>query len=63
MGQQKSSFYLISLECFTKVEITYSFWKEPMETNREITIHFQRSKESGHLKNFRVVAGLEKDTV
>lgn len=44
MGQQKSSFYLISSECFTKVEITYSFRKERMETNREITIPFNLAR-------------------
>lgn len=63
-AQQKNSFYPINPVRFTEVKITDSFWKERMETNREVTIPiaFQRSEESGRIKNFRVAAGLEKGT-
>jgi len=63
-AQQKKSFYPINPVRFTEVKITDSFWKERMETNREVTIPiaFQRSEESGRIKNFRVAAGLEKGT-
>ncbi|MFS4418012.1 beta-L-arabinofuranosidase domain-containing protein [Maribacter sp. 2307ULW6-5] len=64
VAQQKESFYPITPVRFTEVEVTDSFWKERMKVNREVTIPiaFQRSEESGRIKNFRVAAGLEEGT-
>lgn len=61
-AQLKESSYPISPVPFTEVEVSDSFWKERMEINRKVTIPiaFQRSEESGRIKNFRVAAGLEQ---
>ncbi|MDL5512286.1 glycoside hydrolase family 127 protein [Arenibacter sp. M-2] len=62
--QQPISYYPIKPVRFTKVKVTDSFWKEKIGTNREVTIPiaFQRSEESGRIKNFTVAAGLESGT-
>lgn len=64
IAQRRESFYPISPVRFTEVEITDSFWKKRMEINRKVTIPiaFQRSEESGRIKNFRVAAELEEGT-
>ena len=63
-GQGSRSDYPISPVKFTQVEITDSFWKERIETNRRVTIPiaFQRSEETGRIKNFKVAGGLEEGT-
>ncbi len=49
---------------FTKVEVSDAFWAEKVETNRRVTIPiaFQRSDETGRIKNFKVAGGLEEGT-
>lgn len=63
-GQHIRSAYPISPVKFTQVEITDSFWKERIETNRKVTIPiaFKRSQETGRIKNFKVAGGLEEGT-
>ncbi|WP_299556370.1 glycoside hydrolase family 127 protein [Seonamhaeicola sp.] len=63
-SQVKESFYPIKPIPFTEVEVTDRFWKERMETNREVTIPiaFERSEETGRIKNFKVAGGLEEGT-
>ena len=63
-GQKRESSYPIVPIPFTEVKVTDPFWTERMETNREVTIPiaFQRSEETGRIKNFRVAAGLEPGT-
>lgn len=63
-AQQQESPYPIDPIAFTQVEITDSFWKERLEVNREVTIPiaFERSEETGRIRNFKVAAGLEEGT-
>lgn len=62
--EKTTSFYPIKPVAFTEVEITDSFWKGRMETNREVTIPiaFKKSEETGRIKNFKVAGGLEEGT-
>jgi DUF1680 family protein len=63
-SQSKDSYYPISPVNFSQVELTDSFWGERIETNREVTIPiaFQRSEETGRIKNFAVAGGIEEGT-
>ncbi len=63
-AQKMESFYPITPVKFTQVKVTDVFWKERIETNREVTIPiaFQRSEETGRIKNFKVAGGLEEGT-
>ncbi len=63
-GFSQDSYYPINPVPFTDVTIKDAFWKERIETNREVTIPiaFQRSEETGRIKNFKVAGGLEEGT-
>jgi len=60
----QEAYYPIAPVQFNQVKITDSFWEERIETNRKMTIPiaFQRSEETGRIKNFKVAAGLEEGT-
>lgn len=63
-AQQEDTFYPIAPVKFNRVQVTDAFWQKRIETNREVTIPiaFQRSEETGRIKNFKVAAGLEEGT-
>lgn len=52
--------YPISTVPFTKVKLTDNFWKERVNTNREITIPFgfNKCEEEGRIRNFERAGGL-----
>lgn len=49
---------------FTHVVISGDFWKDRLETNRQVTIPiaFQESEKTGRIQNFEVAGGLKKGT-
>jgi DUF1680 family protein len=46
----------------TEVEVSDSFWSPRIETNRQVTVwyDFEKSEETGRIRNFEVAGGLEK---
>lgn len=60
-SQQKRD-YPITPVAFTQVKITGSFWKQRMETNRQVTIPmaFKKCEETGRIANFEIAGGLKE---
>ena len=60
-SQQLQKDYPIKPVSFTDVNLTDNFWKPKLEINRDVTIPlaFQKSEETGRLKNFLIAAGLD----
>lgn len=54
--------YPIRPVAFTDVQINDNFWAPRIETNRKVTIpyNFEKSEETGRLRNFAIAGGLEK---
>ncbi len=54
--------YPITPVPFTQVNIQDNFWQPRMQTNRDVTVPytFQKSEETGRLRNFAIAGGLEK---
>ncbi len=54
--------YSITPVPFTQVNIQDNFWQPRMQTNRDVTVPytFQKSEETGRLRNFAIAGGLEK---
>jgi len=61
-AQEQEPYYPVAPVNFTQVEVTDAFWNTRIETNRKVTIPiaFQRSEETGRIKNFKVAGGLEE---
>ena len=60
--QQKEKDYPIQPVSFTSVEVTDDFWAPRIKKNHEVTIPiaFQKSEETGRIKNFKIAGGLEE---
>ncbi len=54
--------YTISPVPFTQVKVNDNFWAPRIKINREVTIPiaFQKSEETGRIKNFKIAGGLEE---
>ncbi|MFH1198344.1 MAG: beta-L-arabinofuranosidase domain-containing protein [bacterium] len=62
LSQKAQKDYPIKPVPFTKVKLTDNFWAPRLKTDKDVTIPiaFQKSDETGRIKNFRIAAGLEE---
>lgn len=60
--RQKEKDYPIQPVPFTSVEVNDDFWAPRIKKNHEVTIPiaFQKSEETGRIKNFKIAGGLEE---